>query len=119
MANDRDRAWEIAKLSGTEEDWAVARYFRNMANNAVKAAKANYIKNELNNNRTDPKKFWMNIKDVLPDSSSGNINIVDSVMNNVLPKPRQAQEINNFFATIGQKFDRKFKDRPIATRKSV
>ena len=97
-------------MSNNDEDWEVARYLRNSANNAVKAAKANYVKNELDNTRADPKKFWMNIKNVLPDSSAGNINIVDSVSRNALPKSQQAQEINDFFASIGRKLDSKFKE---------
>ena len=109
LAKDRDRAWELAKLSNNDDDWVIARHFRNMANNSVKAAKANYVKNELENNRADPKKFWMNIKNVLPDSSGGNINIVDGITKNILPKVEQAQEINDFFATIGKKLDSKFR----------
>ena len=115
LAKDRDSAWAKAKLSNSEEDWAIARYLRNLANNSVKAAKANYVRNELDNNRADPKKFWMNIKNVLPESPNGNINIVDSITKNVLPKAQQAQEINNFFATIGKKLDTKFKE-PVEIR---
>ena len=103
LAKDRDRAWEVAKSSNTEVDWALAKHLRNLANNAVKAAKAIYIKIELHNNRSDPKKFWMNIKDVLPNSSSSNINIVDIITKNVLSKKQQGQEINNSFRNYWSK----------------
>ena len=108
LTKDRDRAWEQAATTGSEEDWAVARYLRNSANNTIKAAKANYVKNELQNNKSDPKRFWLNIKNVLPDSKAGEINIINEVSKNVLPKSQQAEVINNFFANIGAKLGSKF-----------
>ena len=33
MAKDRDRAWKRAKETNRAEDWAVAKQFRNWANN--------------------------------------------------------------------------------------
>ena len=112
VAKDRDRAWERARISNSEEDWEVARYLRNSANNAVKTAKADYVRRELDNNRDDPKIFWKNIKNVLPDSKSGNINIIDEMTKSVLPKDMQAQVINDFFASIGERLDNKFMNPP-------
>ena len=111
LAKDRDSAWERAVHTNSEDDWILARQLRNWANNAVKSAKANFIKNELTNNATDPKKFWRNIKSVLPEKDSGSINIVNSHTSEILPKPMQAQVINDFFANIGSKLDAKFKKK--------
>ena len=108
MAKDRDRAWETARASDREVDWAVARQLRNWTNNTVKEAKAHYVKEELRTNASDPKKFWRNIKNVLPNPSSNNINIVNSITNEVMPNDRQAQEINSFFAIIRTNLAKKF-----------
>ena len=70
LAKDRDIAWQRAISTGDEMHWATARGLRNLANNSVKAAKADYIKIELCNNGNNPRKFWMNIKNVLPDSKT-------------------------------------------------
>ena len=102
LSLDRDRAWAKALQSDDENDWALARRLRNWANNAVKAAKANFLRNELETNHKDPKKFWRNIKDVLPDQSSGIIDIKNPL------KEQQAQEVNNFFANIGSGLSTKF-----------
>ena len=112
LAKDRDRAWKVAKTTGLEEDWARARQLRNWANNATKAAKADFIQGELKNNASDPKKFWRNIKDVLPDKGGGGVNIVNPITQEILPKHQQAHEINNFFANVGDRLSTKFKGFP-------
>ena len=108
LSKDRDSAWKLAKLTGNDEDWARARRLRNWANNAIKSAKSDFVTGELNDNVNNPKKFWRNIKDVLPDDSSGSINIANSLTNETLPKSQQAQVINDFFAGIGHKLASKF-----------
>ena len=102
LSKDRDAAWTKAKQTNNNEDWALARRLRNWANNSVKAAKADYLKGELAENRNNPKTFWRNIKNVLPDQSSGQINIKNPVNNETLPKAQQSQVINDFFASVGE-----------------
>ena len=75
LSKDRDKAWELAKKTGNDRDWALARRLRNWTNNAIKEAKSDFIRDELANNRADPKKFWRNIKEVLPDQASGKIDL--------------------------------------------
>ena len=115
LSKERDTAWAKAKLSGNEEDWATARRLRNWANNSVKAAKADYLRNKLEENMRNPKTFWRNIKNVLPEQSSGCINIKNPLSNDTLPKDMQAQVINDFFAGIGDKLAEGFDgtDHPI------
>ena len=110
LSRDRDTAWAQAKQTDNEEDWATVRRLRNWANNSVKAAKADYLRNELEENRRNPKAFWRNIKDVLPDQVSGSINIKKSITNESLPKNAQAQVINDFFAGIGEKLAADFEN---------
>ena len=49
-----------AKITGDDADWFIARNLRNRANIAMRAAKAEYIKDQLERNRADPKKFDKN-----------------------------------------------------------
>ena len=110
LSRDRDRAWRDAIRTNIEEDWATARRLRNWANNAIKAAKSDFLQNELTMNKSDPKKFWRNIKGVLPDQESGSINIKNPITNDTLDRDAQAQVINDFFANIGEKLAVKFGD---------
>ena len=115
LSRDRDTAWAKAKLTDEDEDWAVARRLRNWANNSIKAAKADYLRSELAENRSNPKTFWRNIKHVLPDQSSGLINIKNPVNNESLPREQQAQVINDFFVSIGEELAAGFdgSDEPV------
>ena len=73
-------------------------------------AKATYVQGEITYNANDPKQFWRNIKEVLPDQSGGTINIQNPLTQETMPKNLQAQEINNFFANIGEKLATKFRN---------
>ena len=55
-----------------------------------------------------PKKFWHNVRDILPEQSSGIINIKNPLNNETLPKDQQAQVVNNFFVNIGGNINAKF-----------
>ena len=113
LAKDRDVAWGRALVSGDAEDWHIAKHLRNLTNNSVKAAKANYVKNELQTHKSDPKKFWMNIKNVLPDVKTGTINIVHDDTKTTLPECQQAEVINDFFANIGAQLGSRFPHPPV------
>ena len=56
MKNDRDYFFKKAKITGDKEDWFVARNLRNRVNISMRVAKADYIKDQLERNRKDPKK---------------------------------------------------------------
>ena len=110
LSKDRDRAWSKAKETDRVEHWENARKLRNWANNSIKMAKATYVQGEITNNANDPMQFWRNIKEVLPDQSGGSINIQNPLKQETMPKNLQAQEINNFFANIGEKLATKFRN---------
>ena len=108
LSKDRDAAWARASTTNREVDWDMARRLRNWANNAVKAAKADFLQAELDRNKRDPRMFWRNIKCVLPDQVPGSIEIANPLNQEPLPKDQQAQTINDFFAGIGEKLASKF-----------
>ena len=50
----------------SEEDWNLYKKLRNLCNNKMKYAMAEYQKDLLNENVTSPRKFWSTIKDIFP-----------------------------------------------------
>ena len=97
----------IAELvTNSDQDWELAHRLRNWANNAVKSAKSDFINRELDDNKSDPKKFWQNIREVLPALKAGNIDIKNPIIGELLDRDMQALVINDFFANIGLKFRR-------------
>ena len=110
LSKDRDTAWVKARSTNNADDWEIARRLRNWSNNAIKAAKADYIQGQLEENKKDPKKFWRSIKQVLSDNITGLIDIKGPLNNESLPKNQQAQVINDFFTGIGEKLAVQFDD---------
>ena len=102
LSKHRDRAWNKAESTNNEADWENARRLRNWANNTITAAKTASIQHKLNNN-VNAKRFWFDIKEVLPDQSGGLIDIQNQLTQEIMPKNLQAQEINNFLANVGEK----------------
>ena len=57
LKKDRDYFFKKAKITGEEGDWFIARNLRNRTNIAMRSAKAEYIKDQLQENKDNPKKF--------------------------------------------------------------
>ena len=76
---------------------------RNLAN--VKMARADYIKEQLNNFRNDPKEFWKKIADIIPNSKTNNSNFtnIHDDNNNLIVQENLASHVNCFFSDIGIK----------------
>ena len=59
-------------------DRVIARNARNRSNILIRDVKFSYIREQFENLKHFPKKFWHNVKEVLPDlSTSGTFNILD------------------------------------------
>ena len=63
---DKDRALIRARRTGREDDWAEARRLRNKVGRDIENLRADYLKNQQEANRDDPKKFLKNIASVIP-----------------------------------------------------
>ena len=88
-----------------------ARIARNLCLKHVRAAKADFIKNELAIKRNDGKKFWQNINKILPDKlANANIRLNDSLTNIEIRAEDTPDYINNFFASIGPKLAEEFNE---------
>ena len=64
---DRDYFYRVAKETGDEDAWNVAQHLRNTTNANIRAAKREHILSELEDNKSDYKRFWKNIRSVMPD----------------------------------------------------
>ena len=67
---DRDRLLTKARKTKKVEDWIAYKCLRNKCNNKLKSAKSTFERNLLENNTTNPKKFWRVIKKVFPFRNS-------------------------------------------------
>ena len=100
---DKDRALRTAKRTGREEDWARARNLRNRVGRDLENLRAEYLKNQQEANRGDPKNFWKSVSQLIPGRSSktGRIWLKDEVTNDTIPVDLTADFINKFFTNIG------------------
>ena len=75
---DNDTLMSRAVKTKDPVDSVIARNARNRSNILIRDAKSSYIREQVENLKHSPKKFWHNVKEVLPDSStSGTFNILD------------------------------------------
>ena len=84
---------------------------RNFVNIAVKSAKNDYVKSQLDVHQKDPKIFWKSINEILPSKSDGKNfdNILDH--NNIrIPQNKLPDAVNTYFATIGKKLNKQFEN---------
>ena len=68
---DKDRLLRRAKRSGRAVDWEAARRATNQVGRDLENLRADYLKRQEEENKTDPKKFWKNITSIFP-SKKGN-----------------------------------------------
>ena len=106
---DKDKALRKAKKSKTNADWEIARRLRNQCLNRVRNCKSNFIKEQLNENFDDSKKFWNTIKKIVPDMKNKNDKffLIDSTTNKNITQDELPDYINNFFADIGPNLAKK------------
>ena len=86
---------------------------RNNCLKCVRQAKADFIREKLEENKCDSKKFWNNINSLLPrkNKSSQELSLADNgldVASYDLPN-----FMNNYFSNIGANLAGKFKDQPV------
>ena len=100
---DKDRALYRAKRSGREEDWAYAKRLRNRVGRGLENLRADYLKNQQEANKGDPKNFWKAISTLVPNqkAKSSTIWLRDETTGSNVPQDRTAGFINKFFTNIG------------------
>ena len=87
LIKDKDIAIKQAKKGNDPVLWGNAKRLRNTCTNRLRKARADFIKENLENNMGNSKKFWKNIQDVLPNKkgkSKGSFDLQDKNGNNIL-----------------------------------
>ena len=108
--NDKDRAMNKARRSKKEEDWVRAKELRNRVGRDIENLRADYLKNQQETHRADPKKFWMNIATIIPGKKGNQGPIwLKSEEGNEVELEDTAAYINKFFTNIGPNLAKKHK----------
>ena len=107
---ERVRCLKCFLKSKLENDKIEMRRMRNLVNIAVKNARADYIRDQLETHKNDPKKFWKELNAIIPNkksSSTQNFNNIKDENSNIISQNDLPDNINSFFANIGIVLDRK------------
>ena len=100
---DRDYFYRKAKKTKMQDDWNIAKHLRNTTNDNFRKAKADFIKDQLDNS-PDAAKFWRTIKSVYPSKkgeTSRNVISLKSEAGENVPESETAHYINNYFTKVG------------------
>ena len=77
----------------------------------INKARANYVKANLDTYKNDSKKFWLKLKEILPDKINSNkFNLVDQMTRQKIDVTDTANYINRFFSEVGPKLAEKLKE---------
>ena len=90
---------------GDEQLWKEYRASNLAAKRAVQTSKSTYIKTSLNNNRTDPKKFWNEISKLLGTSkdTGRSIKTIRNENEHIVCDSDAAEYMNDYYVNIGAK----------------
>ena len=104
LIKDKDHALKKAKRKKDDLLWKEAKRLRNDCTKRLRTARADYIKENLENNLGNSKKIWKNIQNILPNKknkTAPNVDLYDHESDSIVPPEETADFINNFFVNIG------------------
>ena len=106
---DKDRLLRKAKNSGQKADWDEARRARNRVGRDLELLRADFLKNQQEMHKAEPKKFWKTVANIFPGkkSSQGGINLKDETSEDYIERAKTADTLNEFFTGIGPKLAKK------------
>ena len=105
----KDELWKIAKRSGDIGLIRRARKLRNDTTKFIKKVRENYIRDIMEENKADHKKFWREINKLLPSSKTktlSDIILEDQNTGNTIPNNETADYVNNFFTDVSDEITR-------------
>ena len=96
-------ALKRAKRTGSVIDWDTARRLRNRVGRDLEYLRADYLKNQQEAHKNDPKKFWRTVSSLMPNNKSKSNKIwLENAEEGVKVESQQvAGFINRFFTNIG------------------
>lgn len=102
MGHVRDKLFKLARKTGSREDWVLAKRHRLLVNYAVRKAKGTYYRKKLEECKGDTRKFWLQIKNIMPGRNVKEITETINKKDGSLLKGVEAYEyINQYFCDIG------------------
>ena len=92
------------------ESWTEYKRAKRHSKNLICTSKATYTSSVLDNNRSDPKKFWAEINSLLGCSKGkdGSIGAVQTDSGDILRDLDAAEYMNEYYTNIGDKLAKKF-----------
>lgn len=101
----KEEAYTNAKISKLDIDWKRAHKLRNIVNQRCKNAKDTYTKENIENNKFNPKKFWLNLNSLWGSSSSPTDRqtetlLIDPATKEKCSKEKTSTVFNKFFSEI-------------------
>ena len=108
LMKERDRCLNQYTKTRLEKDKKDMRKARNITNLAVKNARAEFIKEQLEFYKNDAKKFRKSIAAVIPNNKSGitqNFDNIHDDNNDIIGQEYLAEHVNRYFSDIGLKLD--------------
>ena len=111
--NDRNKLFKSAKLTGDHNILSNARLARNRTNKLINTARETFIKDTLESNQTDPKKFWRIINNSLIKKQSNNdlVNL-NGPDGQRLSFPDSCTYMNDYLVSIGKDLTDQFRNSP-------
>lgn len=106
LATNRDEFFRIGKSTKDESLLNLAREYRNQLKTGIKNARSEYFISQINENRSNPAKFWNCISELIPGGKGNKIERVKEHENAELCVPSETPNIiNEFFTNIGPELD--------------
>ena len=102
LINERDKLKRKAIITKLETDWSKYKRTRNQVNIKLRNAKTNYYSSKIFNQKSNPKKAWRSINNLLGKRNK-NSKINELILEgNTLNNPKDiAEGFNNYFSNIG------------------
>ena len=95
----------LFRKTGNGDIFQISKFFRNKCNKLIRGAKSKYIKESLNENRNNPKKFWRTLNSILKNQTPTNINFefVNPETKKIVPNTETPDFLNDFYAKVGKR----------------
>ena len=107
--SDRNKLYAKAKNSNNIDDLNRARVARNRTNKLINSSKEEFVKDSLETNKSDPKKFWRIINNTIikKGSNSDHTNLTHAD-GHILSLEDSCEYMNDYLVSIGDNLEREF-----------
>ena len=103
---EKNRLFKIVKVNNTEENWSLFRIQRKYTRNLMMNTKEEFKKNQIEENRNNPRSFWRKLNGIIGNVKNGKSFM--SIFNDdgkKLEKEEAAEFMNNYFITVGKELN--------------